>query len=631
MDHARINDLFESINQLKLAVVGDLCLDMVMHLDEDPSEVSAETGLPGRAVSRYTCTPGGGANVAANLASLGVASVAVAGVVGDDLFGRELVRQLEAMGIDTATVTVQPKDVQTVVFGKPVLAGAEQARLDFGFRNKLSDASEKAMLEALDHLLQSCDAVVLNQQVPGSMSPRFIEEAGKLIARHDALVLLDSRDHGGAFEGVTRKLNELEMARLAGAASDSSSTLDLKQLHDEARILAESSGRPVFVTRGERGMLAADGDEVHTINGIQLLGKTDPVGAGDTVAAVLTACLAAGAGALEAAELANLAAAVTVGKVHTTGTATRDEIAVLAETVDYVYRPELAEDVRGATYIEGTEIERVCPPDELTPGRIRHAVFDHDGTISVLRQGWEAIMEPVMIRAILGDRFATAEPSLYAEVRDRVREFIDRSTGIQTILQMEALVQMVHEAGYVPEDRVLDKFGYKQVYNDALMEMVNHRIEKLESGQLSIEDYTVKGAVPLLYALRERGIRLYLASGTDRQDVIDEATRLGYAEVFDGGIHGSVGDVSKYSKKMVIEKIMADNNLHGSELVVFGDGPVEIRECRRRGGVAVGLASDEVRRYGLDAQKRTRLIRAGADLVLPDFSQLDALLEVLGM
>ena len=122
---------------------------------------------------------------------------------------------------------------------------------------------------------------------------------------------------------------------------------------------------------------------------------------------------------------------------------------------------------------------------------------------------------------------------------------------------------------------------------------------------------------------------LYLASGTDREDVVSEAGALGYSELFNGGIHGAVGDVSKYSKKLVIDRILTENKLQGKDLVTFGDGPVEMRECRKRGGVSVGIATDEVRRFGMNLEKRERLIKAGAHLVVPDFSQPERLLAML--
>ncbi|UCD51580.1 MAG: hypothetical protein JSW27_02895, partial [Phycisphaerales bacterium] len=115
----------------------------------------------------------------------------------------------------------------------------------------------------------------------------------------------------------------------------------------------------------------------------------------------------------------------------------------------------------------------------------------------------------------------------------------------------------------------------------------------------------------------------------DREDVVKESAALGYAEFFDGGIYGAVGDVTKYSKKMVIDQIMIENDLSGPELTVVGDGPVEMRECRKRGGIAVGVASDEIRRHGLNPEKRTRLIKAGAQAIVPDFSGWHDLLNLL--
>jgi len=194
---------------------------------------------------------------------------------------------------------------------------------------------------------------------------------------------------------------------------------------------------------------------------------------------------------------------------------------------------------------------------------------------------------------------------------------------------MTELVEMVREFGFVPADKVLDKVGYKQLYNDALMEMVNERIARLQRGVLDVSDFTVKGSVDFARALRQRGLTLYLTSGTDREDVVAESQALGYADLFNGGIYGALGDISKYSKKMVLEKIMTENDLRGPELVVLGDGPVELRECRKRDGIAVGVASDEIRRHGLNGEKRTRLIKAGAQLVIADFSHWSDLLRLL--
>jgi phosphoglycolate phosphatase-like HAD superfamily hydrolase len=373
--------------------------------------------------------------------------------------------------------------------------------------------------------------------------------------------------------------------------------------------------------------MTVDSAGVHQIPGIQLLKKLDPVGAGDTVVSALALCLGAGVSAKEAGEFANFAAAVTVQKLFQTGTASGPEILEVGRDPDYIYQPELALDHRMARYMPETEME-LCY-QSVAFGRIKHAVFDNDGTISTLRQGWEQIMAPMMIKAILGDRYHTANETLYHKVRNRVIDYIDKSTGIETIVQMEALVEIVREFGIVPPDKVLDKWGYKEIYNDTLLQLVCGRLEKLDRGELSVNDYAIKGSLDFLNALRDRGIKLYLASGTDHADVVTEADALGYAELFDGGIYGAISDVPGYSKKMVIERIMTLNNLQGPELAVFGDGPVELRESRKRDGLAIGIASDEIRRHGLNIEKRARLVKAGAHIIVPDFSQGKALLRLL--
>src|SRR5690606_38983941 len=163
-----------------------------------------------------------------------------------------------------------------------------------------------------------------------------------------------------------------------------------------ARQLYEKWGQPVFVTRGARGCIVYDHEGEHLIDGLHILKKTDPVGAGDAMVAGITAAMAADATAAEAATFGNFVAGVTVQKLFQTAPATPEEVLAIGTAPDYVYEPELADNPRDARYVEGTEIEVINAPDEnLT---LRYAIFDHDGTISTLRQGWEEVMEPMMIQ-----------------------------------------------------------------------------------------------------------------------------------------------------------------------------------------------------------------------------------------
>jgi phosphoglycolate phosphatase-like HAD superfamily hydrolase len=136
--------------------------------------------------------------------------------------------------------------------------------------------------------------------------------------------------------------------------------------------------------------------------------------------------------------------------------------------------------------------------------------------------------------------------------------------------------------------------------------------------------------VSFLRKLSDAGVKLYLASGTDVEDVKREAMVLGYDYLFEGRIYGAIGDITMEAKKIVLDKILDTiGETSFGNIVTFGDGPVEIRETKKRGGITIGIASNELRRYGLNEKKRSRLIKAGADIIVPDFSQYPQLLSLL--
>jgi rfaE bifunctional protein kinase chain/domain len=629
MDRNRLESLLKTITQTRVAVLGDFCIDAYWMLDPAGSEISLETGKPTQTVRVQRYGLGGAGNVVSNLVDLGVGQVHAIGVTGNDLFGREMRAMLTTLGVTVDGMVVQSHGWDTAVYGKPLIGTDEQSRMDFGAFNEIAPETEQQLIQRLQAALKTVQTVILNQQiVRGINSDRLIAGINRVIADHpDRVFIVDSRHKSELYQGAILKLNDIEAARLAGARREVGEVVLLDEIHQYVRALHQRSNRPVFVTRGSRGCVGFDGRQMVDVPGIQIIGPTDPVGAGDTAVSAIASALAAGAAVGEAAALGNMAASVTLRKLAQCGTASPAEILDIGTDPDYVYRPELADDPRSARFQPGTEIEIIL--DTLELGKIAHAMFDHDGTISTLRQGWEAIMEPVMVKAILGPRYQDADETLYHKVVDASRDYIDKSTGIQTIEQMEVLVEMVHQFGCVPADQILDKWGYKTIYNDALMELVRARLAKFERGELDVYDYTVKGALQFLDMLHQRGVKLYLASGTDYEDVVSEATALGYAGLFEGRIYGAIGDVTKYSKKMVVDRILRENGLTGAQLAAFGDGPVELREAKKRDGIAVGIATDEIRRHGLNREKRARLVKAGADIIVPDFSQAKALFHYL--
>ncbi|HOZ46814.1 MAG TPA: HAD hydrolase-like protein [Candidatus Hydrogenedentes bacterium] len=270
-------------------------------------------------------------------------------------------------------------------------------------------------------------------------------------------------------------------------------------------------------------------------------------------------------------------------------------------------------------FLPGTQIEII---HEVERGHIRHVLFDFDGTVSLLREGWQRIMGPVMVEMICGDTPHTPE------IEQEVHEVIEETTGIQTILQMERLVEMVRAHGLVPEEMMLDAKGYKEIYNDRLMVPVRERIARLERGELTLEDVTVRGALAFLELLAGKGLDMYVFSGTDRDDVRNEAGKVKAARFF-REIWGAVGSIEEYSKEKVIREIMTQHQLRGVQVLAVGDGPVELRNVKAAGGIALGVASDEKKGHGWDEEKRVRLIRAGADILVSDFAEYEALAAYL--
>jgi phosphoglycolate phosphatase-like HAD superfamily hydrolase len=164
-----------------------------------------------------------------------------------------------------------------------------------------------------------------------------------------------------------------------------------------------------------------------------------------------------------------------------------------------------------------------------------------------------------------------------------------------------------------------------------LWRQVGERVESVRRGTVPAEVMTVPGSRQLLERLRGAGLALYLASGTDLKYVQDEVAVLGLAAYFGTQIHGALDDYKQFSKARIIEHMIRDIDLAGHQIVAFGDGFVEIEEVKKVGGLAVGVASDETARRGINAWKRNRLIEAGADLIIGDYRCQDALLELIGI
>lgn len=254
--------------------------------------------------------------------------------------------------------------------------------------------------------------------------------------------------------------------------------------------------------------------------------------------------------------------------------------------------------------------------------RPSHVLFDFDGTLSLIREGWPEVMTPMFVEML------PALPGETEEARRQLcRDDIMRLNGKQTIYQMIQLAARIQERGGTPREPL----WYKHEYLRRLEERIHSRREAIRSRRQPVDDFLVHNARELLEGLRELGLPLYLASGTDEKFVKAEAELLDLTRYFGSHIYGAQENYQQFSKKIVIERILRENRISGGQLLSFGDGYVEIQDTKAVGGLAVAVASDEARNGSgqFDEWKRQRLLGVGADIVIPDFRDAAALLECL--
>lgn len=268
--------------------------------------------------------------------------------------------------------------------------------------------------------------------------------------------------------------------------------------------------------------------------------------------------------------------------------------------------------------IAGSKVEVVKPP---RVGRIRHALLDFDGTLSHLRDGWQDFMVPLMVEVLEAcPRHETRE-----ELERSVIHFIDHLTGKQTIYQMLRLAEEVERRGGTPKDAQ----EYKDEYHRRLESRVRERIRDLAEGRKTADDFLVPGAKGLLDAMVGAGVRCCVASGTDVEFVREEVRILGLEPYVGDRVYGALPDYKSYSKEIVIREILRENDLSGPELLVVGDGYVEIQNGRDVDAVTWGVYTAERNRYHMNENKRGRLFRAGAHLLSEDLAEHETVLRYL--
>ncbi|GIV18858.1 MAG: RfaE bifunctional protein, domain I [Armatimonadota bacterium] len=332
MTGERLQQILSRFPEQKVLIVGDFFLDHYLMIDRTLSETSLETGLEAYQVVEIRNSPGAGGTVANNLRALEVQTYALT-LIGQDGHGYELLHELRARGVNVDAVLQHPGRF-TPTYTKPMLREVdgrvhEINRLDIKNRTPLEPEWEERIITLLRDFVPEVDGVIVADQVEerncGVVTDRVREEICQLAREYPQKVFFaDSRARIGEYRHLLIKPNQREAMRVFLPDWEGTCTLD--EAREMGVRLSKRTGKPVFLTVGEQGVLVVDGENVTHVPAIPVTGEIDIVGAGDSTSAGTVSALCSGASLVEAAQVGQLVASITIQQIGTTGVATREQV-----------------------------------------------------------------------------------------------------------------------------------------------------------------------------------------------------------------------------------------------------------------------------------------------------------------
>ncbi|MDG1889971.1 MAG: PfkB family carbohydrate kinase [Verrucomicrobiota bacterium] len=333
MSPDRLQEILSKYDQLKIAIVGDFCLDRYFEINPDRDEVSIETGLDVYNITRVRTQAGAAGTVLNNLTALQIPEIHILGFAGNDaegwLLGKAL-KQLPGVHMNDFITTERR---QTFTYTKPLICEPgkpprELNRLDQ--KNWDTTPLELSLqhCSALRRLASHVDAIIVMDQVDiegtGVVTQVVRECVADIQQRHpELLIMADSRRGLSEYPPMTFKMNATELSQWLR----DSGNLSAENVMRQASCVADETGHPVFVSMAEHGIVGASpGLEAVKEPSLMVRGPVDIVGAGDAVTANLCAAIASGATQKEAMLLAMRAASCVIHQLGTTGTASRKDL-----------------------------------------------------------------------------------------------------------------------------------------------------------------------------------------------------------------------------------------------------------------------------------------------------------------
>ncbi len=325
----RLIEILDRMQHVKVGIIGDGALDIYWVADMSRSELSRETPHFPLPVINERYSGGGGANVAINFSALQPAFVTIITIIGNDWRSGLFVKTLNENNIRTDDLVISETRV-TPAYCKPIRKGMseleyEDPRLDFQNYSEPSSEEESRVIKNLENISGKVDVIAVADQFLFGTITEKVRNKLTVIAKSGIPVIVDSRDRIGLYSGLIVKPNETEACRMI-KKDINPGEINENLIFRAAKEINKRNQMPAIVTMGSGGALWVDNQVITKIPTIAAEPPIDICGAGDTFLSAFSCAFAAGASGPEAISVANLASGVSVKKIGTTGTATREEI-----------------------------------------------------------------------------------------------------------------------------------------------------------------------------------------------------------------------------------------------------------------------------------------------------------------
>ncbi|MBI2663153.1 D-glycero-beta-D-manno-heptose-7-phosphate kinase [Candidatus Woesearchaeota archaeon] len=309
----KLVEIMNRFKQKKILVIGDIILDK--YVFGNVLRISPEAPIPLVEVGWENFVPGGAANAANNLSSLG-ADVYVVGMVGDDANANILFNKLESRKIKTHLL-IKDKNRRTILKERIVAQSQHLLRIDYDIKDNISREFENYAINNIIEIIPKMDSVIVSDYAKGFVTKRIMQEVTKLCKQHKKYLIIDPRPENkalyyGANLIVPNYDEASKIAEIFGKEEDM-----INKVGNKLRKIYKTN---VLVTRGSRGMTLFTDETKHFPTKAKEV--YDVSGAGDTVTATLSLALCSGANLEEAITLANYAAGIVVAKFGTSTTTT---------------------------------------------------------------------------------------------------------------------------------------------------------------------------------------------------------------------------------------------------------------------------------------------------------------------